>query len=70
MLALAIVLIGGWLLASGIGTWAYFVGKSEEQITPFINVESKTYEFLREQRKAKLKSQPSSRVYGQAKPVY
>ena len=31
MLTLAAVIILGWLLASTIGTWAYFAGKPEEQ---------------------------------------
>jgi hypothetical protein len=61
MLALAIVWITGWLFASIIGTWAYFAGKSEEGVIPFVNVEPETYEFLREQRKAKLRTQLSSR---------
>ena len=29
MLALSAVVIVGWLIASTIGTWAYFAGKSE-----------------------------------------
>ena len=31
MLALSVVVIGGWLIASTIGTWAYFAGKSEAE---------------------------------------
>ena len=30
MLTAAIVLLLGWLLASTIGTWAYFAGKSND----------------------------------------
>ncbi|HEY9665384.1 MAG TPA: hypothetical protein V6C91_01205 [Coleofasciculaceae cyanobacterium] len=70
MLALVIVLIGGWLLASGIGTWAYFAGKSEENVTPFENIQPETYTFLRQQRQAKLKLQPSARIYDSVKAVY
>lgn len=31
MLTVAAVLILGWLLASTIGTWAYFAGKPDEE---------------------------------------
>ncbi len=31
MLTVAAVIILGWLLASTIGTWAYFAGKSDEE---------------------------------------
>lgn len=31
MLTLAAVIIVGWLLASTIGTWAYFAGKPEAE---------------------------------------
>ena len=31
MLTLAVVSILGWLLASTIGTWAYFAGKPEQE---------------------------------------
>jgi hypothetical protein len=31
MLTVAAVFILGWLLASTIGTWAYFAGKSNEE---------------------------------------
>ena len=31
MLALSAVVIVGWLIASTIGTWAYFAGKSETE---------------------------------------
>lgn len=31
MLTVAAVFILGWLLASTIGTWAYFAGRSDEE---------------------------------------
>jgi len=31
MLTVVAVLIVGWLLASTIGTWAYFAGKSDDE---------------------------------------
>jgi uncharacterized membrane protein YraQ (UPF0718 family) len=76
MLALVIVVICGWFLASLIGTWAYFVAdsenseNSENKILPFANVKKETYQFLREQRAAKLKSQGRIKAYGQPKTVY
>lgn len=33
MLTVAAVLVLGWLLASTIGTWAYFAGQSNEEAT-------------------------------------
>ncbi len=70
MLALVIVAISGWFLASVIGAWAYFSGKPEENFVPFANLKPDTYQFLREQRQAKLKSQPGFRVSGQVNTVY
>lgn len=70
MLALLIVLVSGWFLASAIGTWAYFVGQSEANIVPFENLQSETYQFLREQRALKLKAGPKIRASGQMDTVY
>ena len=70
MLALVVVLVSGWFLASAIGTWAYFLGKSEENIVPFENLRSETYQFLREQRALKLKAGPKIRVSGQMNSAY
>lgn len=70
MLALVIVVISGWFLASLIGTWAYFIAELETEIKPFANFKKETYQFLREQRTAKLKSQAITTVYGQPKTVY
>lgn len=70
MLALVIVLVAGWFLASAIGTWAYFVGQSEANIVPFQNLQTETYQFLREQRALKLKAGSKIRVSGQMNSVY
>jgi hypothetical protein len=70
MLALVIVLVSGWFLASAIGTLAYFVGKSEANIVPFENMKSETYQFLREQRALKLKAGSKIRVSGQMNGAY
>lgn len=70
MVALVIVLVSGWLLASIIGTWAYFAAKVEDNIVPFANVQNETYNFLSEQRQAKLKSQARIRTTGQMGTVY
>lgn len=70
MLALVIVLVSGWFLASAIGTWAYFIGQSEANIVPFENLQSETYQFLREQRALKLKTGPKIRASGQMDTVY
>lgn len=69
MLALVIVLVSGWFLASAIGTWAYFVSQSDANIVPFANLKSETYQFLREQRALKLKAGPKIRS-GQMNSVY
>jgi len=69
MLALVIVLVSGWFLASAIGTWAYFIGQSDANVVRFENLKSETYQFLREQRALKLKAGPKIRS-GQMNSVY
>jgi len=52
MLAVALVLITGWLLASTIGTWAYFAGSPETEISPFNNYQKQIYQEIKQQRLA------------------
>lgn len=52
MLAVALVLITGWLLASTIGTWAYFAGSPETEISPFNNYQKQLYQKIQKQRLA------------------
>lgn len=41
MLAVALVLISGWLLGSIIGSWAYFAGAPETKISPLKTIKDK-----------------------------
>ena len=49
MLAVALVLISGWLLGSMIGSWAYFAGAPETKISPFKNYQKQVYQRLKEE---------------------
>jgi len=55
MLALAFVLIAGWLLGSIIGTWAYFAGSPEIKVSPFTNYKKQVYKTLKQERDSWLK---------------
>lgn len=70
MVAVAIVLIGGWLLASVIGSWAYFAGRPEAEISPFHNYQKQIYQRLYQQRQARLRATSSrSRNLETARPL-
>jgi len=59
MLAVALVLIAGWLFASIIGTWAYFAGSPETEISPFKNYQKQVYQTLKQERLARLNASRS-----------
>ncbi|NBD32344.1 MAG: hypothetical protein GVY17_05075 [Cyanobacteria bacterium] len=56
MLAVALVLIAGWLLGSIIGSWAYFAGAPETEISPFKNYKKQVYQNLKQKRQTWLQT--------------
>jgi hypothetical protein len=59
MFAVAFVFIAGWLLASIIGSWAYFAGSPETKISAFNDDQKQVYQTLKQEREAYLKANRS-----------
>lgn len=61
MLAVALVLIAGWLLGSMIGSLAYFAGEPETAIFPFKDNKKQVDQAFKQQRQPWLEVNPSYR---------
>jgi gas vesicle protein len=56
MLAVALVLIAGWLLGSIIGTCAYFAGAPETEVSPFKNYKKQIDQRFNQERQTGLQT--------------